>query len=92
MANSKYLNQVFEGRWKVTEFSDGKFELTNIYNNNKVLIYKTQFYRIVKGESTVSQIITFRLVKTKKDKWNKMTPKKYTKSLTMMRRKETYGG
>ena len=89
--NSKYVGNVYEGRWKVVSLIKGKYKIENIYNQKSIEISKTQMYRIGSGKSTVSQIITFRLARNKEKQWNTLKPRKYVQSLHAMRRKEIYG-
>lgn len=62
---SKYIGQVFEGRWKVIALHKEKFTLENIYNERKIELFKTVFMNVVKGKTTISRVLCCRANKNK---------------------------
>lgn len=78
--NSKYMNRVFEGRWKVIEIVlDPKqervngYNLENIYNGQVIYVNRNSMAYINKGTYSVSKIIANKMKKVKRNKncWNR---------------------
>ena len=61
---SKYAGQIFEGRWKVLGAKNSEYVLENIYNQNQIVIHNETMRKLVKGETTISNIISYRLYKS----------------------------
>ena len=67
MKESKFIGNIYEGRWKVVEYANPKYILENIYNGNKLEIYKTSFIKLKDGKTTVSKILCYRANKSKRN-------------------------
>lgn len=61
---SKYIGQIFECRWEVTDtyrYKDHTYYMfTNIYNQNKIVLCNTTFRELLRGKTTISKVITSR--------------------------------
>lgn len=60
MSKSKYKDKVYDGRWKVVLCKDNKYTLENIYNHNQIVVANDTMTRIDKGETTISNIMSYR--------------------------------
>ena len=57
---SKYKDKIYDGRWKVLGCHNNKYTLENIYNHQQIKVSNDTMARIDKGETTVSNIISYR--------------------------------
>lgn len=60
MRKSKYKDKIYDGRWKFVETKDNKYILENIYNHHQIEIANDTMAKIDRGETTVSNIISYR--------------------------------
>ena len=61
MKQSKYLGNVYDGRWKVIKAETRTITLENIYNQEKMEIDRSIFIRVDRKQTTISNIRTCRI-------------------------------
>ena len=54
---SKYLNRIYEGKWKVENYFDSHYILVNIYNGQTLTIHHNTMKKLDDKKTTVSKII-----------------------------------
>lgn len=60
MRKSKYKDKIYDGRWKVLGCHNNQYTLENIYNHHQIEIANDTMAKIGRGETTVSNIISYR--------------------------------
>ena len=63
---SKFIGQVYDGRWEVISFekttkSGGFFTLKNIFNNKEIRVCSSTMTKIGNGKGSVSNVIRQRI-------------------------------
>lgn len=61
MERKKYLNKIYDGRWKVIDINKGKYLLENIYNLQTIILNYQQIRSLEFEKTTVSKIISRRI-------------------------------
>lgn len=93
MAIKTYIGEVYEGRWKVVAKTMKKgtayYLLENIYNKSVVEVCSKTIWRISKGETSISNVISMRIAKNRKGvQWNYLGSNSGARKLAYGKRKD----
>lgn len=71
---SKYYGKVIDGKWVITNYELRNhhyfYTLTNAYNDQTIEITHATLLCILRGETSVSRIMSFRITKSRESKFN----------------------
>ena len=68
MKTSRFIDNIYEGRWKVISVGGNHAKLVNIFNEKEITIHYTSLQKIDKGTTTISKIICCRVNRDKATK------------------------
>jgi len=65
MKKSKYIGQIIDGKWKIIKCKSHYYTLINIYNNQIIKITNKCLLNVLRGETSISRIVYYRIKKSK---------------------------
>lgn len=80
---SRYIGNVYDGRWEVKERNGKTFVLENIYNHEIMELDATVMGNVDKGKTTISNVRTCRIYHLKRDE----TPKAIKRQIFKVNRR-----
>lgn len=74
MKKSKYCGKILDGKWLIDSYELRNhhyyYKLINIYNSQTIEIVHTTLLDIIRGKTSVSKIISFRIAKSGDQKFS----------------------